>query len=552
MALTIDIAHRWANKQLGKTGSLTSQSTHCTETSFYSYSTVIGQWLDKKRKIMAVLDIPLTKTTSRHLADLRRAIPVDVNVFYLHSVKPGRSGWHSVDFLDYNGDLNPMNVTENYLALLMKGLQEYKDSNALIHPGRTMRWWDELERWQTFFPGGSVKKYLRMKLPEHQYLRDQTIRTRKVVRALMNNESFESIVDIVNGDGCWAAYFERTKGVRTAEKNRRRAEKIARHIGFRSVKSSLYSVKELLKMSPGERMRIKFRLLAEKAEHSILYRRREASKKNLYRFLGIKPINTVGTNSSYLEYGTHPYLIVDPASNIELYRKRPGYDYRLPRLKLEDGWLEKAKENPLRYRKYLLDKAKKIGRLAHGAFMKKSGASPVSDYDRECIAAYEIFVEKVTDRSKKRVKREAEKRERREADRLKKEEERKLVIQYYKSRGIDGYRDLWRERYDSTPTYGNFSSHEFFYGGNVLLRYNEVPQLVETSKSIRLSINQAKKMWRLVSKWHQSPTLFRRIPVPTQNGSYTTHSFDNDILTVGCHAIAFVEMERIAKQLGFI
>lgn len=51
MATTSDIAHRWANQQFGKRdGTLTAGSTHCDEVSFYLYSTVIAQWLDKKRR----------------------------------------------------------------------------------------------------------------------------------------------------------------------------------------------------------------------------------------------------------------------------------------------------------------------------------------------------------------------------------------------------------------------------------------------------------------------------------------------------------------------
>jgi len=76
--------------------------------------------------------------------------------------------------------------------------------------------------------------------------------------------------------------------------------------------------------------------------------------------------------------------------------------------------------------------------------------------------------------------------------------------------------------------------------------------MVETSKSIKLNLTQAKKLWRTIEIWHQNPKRFQRIEIKTQNSSYTTHSYNNDILVAGCHSIAYSEMRRMAHQLNFV
>lgn len=76
--------------------------------------------------------------------------------------------------------------------------------------------------------------------------------------------------------------------------------------------------------------------------------------------------------------------------------------------------------------------------------------------------------------------------------------------------------------------------------------------MVETSKSIKLNLDQAKKLWRTVEIWHQNPKRFQRIVIKTQNSSDTAHSFNNDILIADCHSIAYSEMRRMAHQLHFV
>lgn len=166
MATTLDIAHRWANQQFGKRdGTLTSKSTHCNETSFYSYSTVIAQWLDKKRKVMAVIDLNLTKSTAKHIYDVLRAIPHDVTVFRLHQQGSYYTDYANVDFCNWRGELDQMTVTNQYVSLLYGSIAAV-DGDCSLHPGN-LHWWHELQRWEKYYPGASIKKYLRQKLSEN-------------------------------------------------------------------------------------------------------------------------------------------------------------------------------------------------------------------------------------------------------------------------------------------------------------------------------------------------------------------------------------------------
>ena len=92
---------------------------------------------------------------------------------------------------------------------------------------------------------------------------------------------------------------------------------------------------------------------------------------------------------------------------------------------------------------------------------------------------------------------------------------------------------------------------EFFLGGNVLLRLNLNKDKVETSKGIRIPVDTCKKMWKIVSRWHENPSCFKPVQIDTKgSGKYTISSYEDDILTAGCHKIAYCEMERVMNEIN--
>ncbi len=134
---------------------------------------------------------------------------------------------------------------------------------------------------------------------------------------------------------------------------------------------------------------------------------------------------------------------------------------------------------------------------------------------------------------------------------IKQKEARTFAEKVIQERGDEGRRWLWHEGYSISV--GN-QSQSFYYGGNVLLRHKNGSKCVETSKGIRIPIEECRRLWDIISRWHAAGLVFDNgnTSVKATMGSFTISRFRNDILIAGCHAIAYKEMEDMARQLGFI
>jgi hypothetical protein len=114
-------------------------------------------------------------------------------------------------------------------------------------------------------------------------------------------------------------------------------------------------------------------------------------------------------------------------------------------------------------------------------------------------------------------------------------------------------RDTWRLHYldvHEAERRMNVGDDEFYRGGNVLLRLNMAEDKVETSKSVRINIDVAKKMFKTIQKWHNNPSTFEISTIDTKcSGRYTITSFENDILVAGCHKIAYAEMADCYEKI---
>jgi hypothetical protein len=65
---------------------------------------------------------------------------------------------------------------------------------------------------------------------------------------------------------------------------------------------------------------------------------------------------------------------------------------------------------------------------------------------------------------------------------------------------------------------------------------------IETSRGAFVPVRHAIRAWEHLKR-HELPT--------DRIGEYHADSFQGDVLAIGCHRIAFAEIERIARQLGF-
>lgn len=74
--------------------------------------------------------------------------------------------------------------------------------------------------------------------------------------------------------------------------------------------------------------------------------------------------------------------------------------------------------------------------------------------------------------------------------------------------------------------------------------------IIETSKQIKIGIEEARRMWQMVSLLHRGGQFRHGLVEDVGGNKWSINRYENDILTVGCHRIAYSEMESIAKQLG--
>jgi hypothetical protein len=194
------------------------------------------------------------------------------------------------------------------------------------------------------------------------------------------------------------------------------------------------------------------------------------------------------------------------------------------------------------------------------------------DYLRENTtdSEYNLCAEFIRKQDKHYADEEAQRRAR-EIERLRREEEERKEREYMEQvkqeqidecikGGSEGCRNLWRKHLmnidGARVRYMDFSvdvDGAFYYGGNVLLRMNLNKDKVETSKNIRIPVEVCKKMWKIVSKWHENPSCFKSMQIDTKgSGKYTISSYQNDILTAGCHKIAYTEMERMYNEIAAV
>lgn len=132
-----------------------------------------------------------------------------------------------------------------------------------------------------------------------------------------------------------------------------------------------------------------------------------------------------------------------------------------------------------------------------------------------------------------------EERERIKLERLRKEEEAR-------------YKDFDEKLEEWKSGEINFLNTPFYIPGekpNAWIRIKG--NIIETSKQIKIGIAEARKLWRAVSAMHRGAEFRHGLVEDVTGHQWSLNRYENDLLTAGCHRIAYNEMERIAKQLGW-
>lgn len=551
------MAHRWTNQDFGRNNGFKSKNTHCDKWNYYSYSTVIAQWVDHKRKVMVVMDLhsDTTPTTNNHRQDIYSGVSDEITVFpytnYSYSYYDGGQLTSSPESFDYT---DRRRLLEYYLQNMYNAYAEFVSSKKLTTLNFT-DYWKYADKLCEMYKDTTYKKWLRN--PSALIAKNVLTAMRKMVKLhIAGVTATEEFVNTMFGDGTWDAYMTRTESIRKSARTREYIAKVNYHVGYERWYSRCnlpyHSMAEIKADGPRKILLRKFAKLWHDANDNKICEKKKQSIVNATKYLGISDIQSYELSSGWSinDYRiTVRSVIVDgevvykPIHCMDEWRilgwcNVPVLEFRYKEFK--------AAKDTKKFKERYIKKATILGRLQKGKslYIKVLAKSlKVEDLTEEQTHLYNEFVafhEKELGRIDRRKK-------------IRKQEEARIAaekaakLEVYKSRGVDGMRDLWREHLCSIYEYDRLDN--YYYGGNVLLRWSKNHDYIETSKNIKLSIEQCKKYWKIISIWHENPSKFKSIQMATKTGTYKVTSYQDDILTAGCHKIAYQEMKRMMKEI---
>lgn len=551
------MAHRWTNQDFGRNNGFKSKNTHCDKWNYYSYSTVIAQWVDHKRKVMVVMDLhsDTTPTTNNHRQDIYSGVSDEITVFpytnYSYSYYDGGQLTSSPESFDYT---DRRRLLEYYLQNMYNAYAEFVSSKKLTTLNFT-DYWKYADKLCEMYKDTTYKKWLRN--PSALIAKNVLTAMRKMVKLhIAGVTATEEFVNTMFGDGTWDAYMTRTESIRKSARTREYIAKVNYHVGYERWYSRCnlpyHSMAEIKADGPRKILLRKFAKLWHDANDNKICEKKKQSIVNATKYLGISDIQSYELPSGWSinDYRiTVRSVIVDGEVvykpihcmdewRILGWRNVPVLEFRYKEFK--------AAKDTKKFKERYIKKATILGRLQKGKslYIKVLAKSlKVEDLTEEQTHLYNEFVafhEKELGRIDRRKK-------------IRKQEEARIAaekaakLEVYKSCGVDGMRDLWREHLCSIYEYDRLDN--YYYGGNVLLRWSKNHDYIETSKNIKLSIEQCKKYWKIISIWHENPSKFKSIQMATKTGTYKVTSYQDDILTAGCHKIAYQEMKRMMKEI---
>lgn len=548
-----DVAHAWAhNEDRAHNGSNMSHEDGVLK----SYYTCIGQRIELKDKTIYIVDSArYSSSTSKHQNYMRGAIPDkcdDVSVFAIDRYDKGRSYFLS--------PLTMKSFDKSKSDFIVFGLEYLIEefSNCLEVPNITQldykfsyQGYKEMVRWFETTGCMTVNKILKMKVTEFNSLAKRAIydlsygyqigntelkKLRKFFKLMTEDTPVSIIVDLINGSGSWKQYLDRTARLRKAQKCRRLSQFVGyltpstawckRILGkYVPTVSGSITAHELSKYAKNGcvgkwLLSIKkenYAAAIQKSEINDMLQRKRDAKTRLEKHLGLCGFNATAwcpKNNRMTKFDYNGTVINFLIHERTAYRERPLDD---------DEYKEFVKMSDKDKKKWMFDKKQ---------WMCQQLQSDLEEY-RNRMA--------LIDKEKDLAKQQAELYRKQEL-------EQQDYINELKKRGDEGMRQLYHEGFRVNLPFGN---QPIYFGGNVLLRFNKIRNLVETSKGIRIALEECQRLWKYINRWHQNSTQFENKGMKIQSiGSmYTVHSYQNDILTVGCHQIAYQEMKLIAEQL---
>lgn len=546
MSSYADIAHAWAhNLDKAHNGANMSHNDGC----IYSYSTCIGQRIEINDKVIFLLDTAsYSNSTSGHQGWAINAIPNDINreIFYFKGVQRGT--WNIIaTYCKQTKELFQKELIHFGMKYLMEeylNCQEVAGCKTLRHPF-SRHGFEEMDRWFDVTGCMTAKKLLRMKFTDfekwvptmrsrdYRYRDIDNKKVRKFIQMMLNNEPLEAIVDMVNGEGTWEAYQKRIESLKTAEKTRRlRSMIFVKSPGSDWSQPSMPTIygklKPVMSVNPVVKKEI--------AKH-------KKAGDYIQWLYGIRKQN--------IEIAYRADL-----KDIQNYSREKAMK-RLERHLGMTGWMPSDSYSP--FRNGQPTSFNFNGTVLHFRSWHANKHLSLSEYEELISLPIEQRAQWIINKRQQvleqfqeetRRHEEAEARWNREWKEREEEIRRYAELEASKHEYIEemkqtpeGIRQLYHEGF---KLYSN-SSSAIFVGGNVLLRI--VKDRVETSKGIKISFDECKRLWELVKRWHENDTSFTREVCHAIGNRWQISSYKNDILTAGCHSIAYAEMEYIANQL---
>jgi hypothetical protein len=520
--------------------------------------------------------------------EVRYALPDDVLILHIPNVYVftwSREKW---------GKDRRLWVLNQLLDMMYDSFRFFVDNKTAHQDPYKSRTWDEIGKFCALYRDTSLQQWLSSDYGKVGKIKanDRAYQKRIMVIDLIHGDSFPMILDDMFGKGTYDGYLKRHSSIIKGQESNRKTRKFMedymgfdhkgfgnhRHFGCGGEIYSPWSVKEIRKMTASERIDIRAQVKYNRM-HGIWGddifgedRRWYEAYERAMKFLGItdKDIhNRWRSDSSYFV----PERIVDNEGktifDTNLYRRTVRADGSPNRwinfpdeitkllnynIDIDSKFYEQFCESKdkFNFRKRFWQRMEIVNRRLRGFWLREciTDNPDLELYgdDNHILNEMIVRIERYQEEERERIRilnaeREERERERREEER-RSQMRRIEMMESYKNGGLDGVRQMYWSRECQLPIEIRYNE-DINYGGNVLLRLAKQEGVVETSKGIRMTFQECHKYWEIIKEWHDKGTFKKNV----QMAGYTVNSFDNDILTAGCHRIAFCEIERCYKEM---
>lgn len=567
------IQHRFANKQAGKYGCIKSGNVRYEDENYFSYSTIFGQWVDVEKNVVVIFDGEATPSSHRHM--LREwHFPDDVIVLPYND---GGSyyGYAGCSLLPWSGQFGLDEryvLIQHYLQRIMDQFLAIKNEKKKDLERVDFKPWEYVQTLCKLYKDTSVSKWLRLKRMSAEH--------RKLATLLHKGErDVPTITDALFGEGTFAKYDKYCERFRKADALKARTLKICHYLGIKSpyekwgwwMKYDAHlTPKQVRELKPKQRLELKFKALAAAEDlrtrdewRAKLAKNRQNAKNWIIGFKteskSPKIVRNMFTGEEYRFDGSHLFGFHSCATqanfDIDAFFKATDKQAWIREFYTET---ELACKNRKAIQMLLaIGATTKPKERSYDPILFVIDERVTSVLNGEELELVQDFVRRQDEAERRRKAQERLEIIRAERRKREREEEERFLAQVKQeqidaclARGIEGKRDLWRNHLQGLHDIDGKES-EFYLGGNVLLRLNLKHTHVETSKNIRIPIEACKKFWPTIQRWHEKPTMFKSVQFDTKgNGKYTIRSYENDIMTAGCHKIAYAEMEQVMNLVN--